>query len=66
LKNQKAAEFAYNTNLTGHLIDMDYTNKNCKKLENDTKLNLNPYNANAYDALCLAVLIENFHRTWIL
>jgi branched-chain amino acid transport system substrate-binding protein len=62
LRNQKAVEFAYRTNFTSPLISMNETNMKLKALENVTKLELNPNDANVYDALWIAALTENMSQ----
>ena len=59
LKHYKAREFANSTDFINPLMTLDEKNVKFELLEKNTKLELNIYNANAYDALWIAALTEN-------
>ncbi len=59
LKHQKAVEFANQTKFLSPFISLNTTNEKLELLENATKLELNPNDANAYDAVWIVALTEN-------
>jgi len=59
LKHQQAIEFASKTKFLSPLLSVNDTNKKMELLEKVTNLELNPNDANVYDALWIAVLSES-------
>ena len=59
LEYEESSKFVHETNLVTPLMTLNDTNEKFESLENDTGLELNSYDANAYDALWIAALTQN-------
>jgi branched-chain amino acid transport system substrate-binding protein len=59
LEYDESSNFVHETNLSTPLMTLDEANEKFESLENDTGLELNSYDANAYDALWIAALTQN-------
>jgi branched-chain amino acid transport system substrate-binding protein len=58
LEYDESSKFVHETNLVTPLMTLNDTNEKFESLENDTGLELNSYDANAYDALWIAALTQ--------